>query len=178
MTTLTPDETILGLLAAHPRHGYHLLDTFHDSDQLGRVWNMSTSQIYAVIKRLERQGWISGQTVSSENAPPRTEYLLSEAGWAHLRAWLEEPNPSPSVRRVRVEFLSRLYVARLLEYPTAEIVARQRQRCEEERARHQRERQQDDPAGMGWLAAELVIAQLDAILTWMDRCIEFKEMPL
>jgi len=53
MATITPDETILGLLAVRERHGYDLLDCFRDPSQLGEVWNLSTSQLYAVLKRLE-----------------------------------------------------------------------------------------------------------------------------
>jgi DNA-binding PadR family transcriptional regulator len=170
MNALTPDETILGLLAAQPQHGYQLLEIFNDPDQLGLVWNMSTSQLYAVIKRLERQGFISGREVLTENAPPRTEYALTETGQSQLGAWLEEAYPSASVRRVRVEFLSRLYIARLLERPTASIVARQRQMCELERARHLHSRQSRNPQGMGWLTSEFVVAQLEAILQWIDRC--------
>jgi DNA-binding PadR family transcriptional regulator len=73
MSALTPDETIVGLLASQPQHGYQLLETFNRPDSLGNVWSLSTSQLYAVLKRLERQGWITGQPLASEIAPPRTE---------------------------------------------------------------------------------------------------------
>ena len=61
MSSITPDETILGLLAVRARHGYELLDCFRDPSQLGEVWKLSTSQIYAVLKRLESQGLTEGQ---------------------------------------------------------------------------------------------------------------------
>lgn len=169
MSGLTPDETILGLLAAQTRHGYELIDCFRTTAQLGRVWSMSTSQIYAVLKRLETQGLIDGRQVTQENAPPRTEYTLTEAGEVRLLAWLYAAAPSPSIRRVRVEFLSRLYIARLLNAPTGEIVREQRTACIHERERLRQEQEHAAP-GIDYLALEFVIGQLDAVLQWIDRC--------
>lgn len=169
MDTLTPDETLLGLLAAEARHGYQLIDCFRDPAQLGNVWALSTSQIYAVLKRLNAQKLIVGQTVTSADAPARIEYQLTPAGVARLEGWLTEPAPSASIHRVRVEFLSRLYIARLLNLPTRDLVHAQKETC---RARREARRVDRDcaPPGVGRLTLELEIAQLDAILDWIDRC--------
>lgn len=169
MSIPTPDETILGLLAVEARHGYDLLDCFHSNTQLGRVWNMSTSQLYAVLKRLQRQEEIVGRQVIVENAPPRTQYHLTEAGRARLMSWLDDPLPSGTIRHIRVEFLSRLYILRMLNLPTQHAVRCQRASCLRERARLAAERQSASP-GVGLLAVEFVIEQLDAVLRWLDRC--------
>lgn len=169
MRKLTPDDTLLGLLAADSQHGYQLLETFRDPQQLGRVWYVSTSQLYAVLKRLEQQGLIAGHQVACADAPTRTEYALTEAGQARLRAWLDEPNPSPSLRRIRVEFLSRLYIAGLLGDAAGPIIARQRAACER-RLEGLREKRAETAQGVGDLALEMVIAQLEAILGWLGAC--------
>ena len=70
---------------------------------------------------------------------------------------------------MRVEFLSRLFIARQLNIPTTPIVQRQRAACEAERQRLVEEQARKEP-GMGFLAQELVIAQLDAVLHWIGRC--------
>src|SRR5689334_14758006 len=129
MKQLTPDETLLGLLAAQARHGYDLLECFRDPSQLGRIWSLSTSQLYAVLKRLETQGLTVGIEVTCPDAPTRTEYSLTQAGQDQLIRWLNDIAPSSSVHRVRVEFLSRLYIARLLNIPTLDIVQRQKSVC-------------------------------------------------
>jgi DNA-binding PadR family transcriptional regulator len=165
----TPDETLLGLLAAQTQHGYQLLDSFRDPAQLGRVWNLSASQLYAVLKRLQSAGLIQGEQVASDDAPTRTEYRLTELGEACLAAWLNEQSPSASIRRIRVEFLSRLYIARLLNLPTIPIVRRQKVACERARADLLAERARAAP-GIEFLTLELQIAQLDAVLHWIDRC--------
>lgn len=169
MAQLTPDNVLLGLLAAQARHGYQLIDSFRDPAQLGEVWNLSTSQLYAVLKRLAAQGFIVGQEIESTDAPKRTEYTLTEAGMARLRLWLHEAQPASSIRHVRVEFLSRLYIARLLNMPTIPLVRRQKETCRQKRAELLEQRGLMSP-GVGFLALELVIAQLDAVLGWIDRC--------
>jgi len=169
MGSMTPDETMLGLLAVRARHGYDLLDCFRDPGQLGEVWQLSTSQLYAVLKRLEAQGLTQGHEVVVPDAPPRTEYELTDSGQARLHAWLNEKTPSPSIRRVRIEFLSRLYIARLLNIPTVPIVERQKVSCRTKRAELIDCLERAEP-GVGRLTLELVIGQLDWILQWLDRC--------
>lgn len=169
MSSLTPDETILGLLAVQARHGYELLECFRSTHQLGRVWNLSTSQIYAVLKRLEREGWIAGHEIVSENAPPRTEYTLTEAGEKRLHDWLHDPQPAASIRRIRVEFLSRLHIARQLNIPTNAVVRYQREACIAKCKQLAAEREHAEP-GIDYLALELHINQLEAVLHWIERC--------
>lgn len=169
MEHLTPDHVLLGLLAARSTHGYQLLDVFRQPHQLGRVWNLSTSQLYAVLKRLEQKGWIIGRAVTTSDAPTRTQYTLTALGQQQLDSWLFEPMPSPSIRRVRVEFLSRLYVAHQLNISVKPIITAQRKTCA---AQHRAliEEQAGSLAGVGALAVGLVIAQLEALLQWIDRC--------
>src|SRR5258705_6173077 len=169
MKSLTPDETILGLLAQQPRHGYELLDCFRDPGQLGEVWKLSTSQLYAVLKRLEAQRLTEGHEVLVPDAPARTEYRLTNAGEVRLQGWLNELSPSASVNRVRVEVLSRLYIARLIGVPTIPIVERQRASCLKRKSELIACLNSAVP-GVGRLTLELVIAQVEVILQWLDRC--------
>lgn len=169
MESLTPDETLLGLLASQPQHGYQLLECFRSPSQLGAVWNLSTSQLYAVLKRLAQQEFISGQERASSDGPNRVEYSITTKGQQCLMAWLEVERPSASIRRIRVEFLSRLYVARLLDLPTITLVQRQRAICRE-RLKELTAQRELLPPGVGYLALELMIAQLQTILQWIERC--------
>lgn len=166
MSVPTPDETILGLLAVRARHGYDLVESFQRADQLGRVWTLSTSQIYAVLKRLEREALISGHEVASPTAPTRTEYALTPGGEARLQTWLYRDPLSASVRRIRVEFLSRLFVARELGQPLDAILARQREVCEQARAERTAARLSAAPGVEAW-SLDLQIAQMDAVLSWI-----------
>lgn len=169
MSALTPDETTLGLLAIQKRHGYELLGCFCDKAQLGAIWKLSASRIYAVPKRMEQRGWIIGEEIAQPNAPPRTDYRLTSSGEKRLSDWLDDPCPSASIRRVRVEFLSRLYIARALHLPTIPIVQRQKRACSDELESLMARRYQV-AAGMSFFAPELLIAQLQAVLSGIDHC--------
>ncbi len=169
MSALTPDMVILGLLKYKPQHGYELLASFHDPDQLGRVWKISTSQIYNVLKRLEQQQYIIGQVVESDNSPARIEYHITDLGNAQLIAWLNEPHPSASVRKVRVEFISRLHIARLLHHPISPIIEAQQRACEDELLRLQAEHTHP-PMGTYSLITDFMLGQLQAILAWLPLC--------
>ncbi|GAB4477317.1 MAG: PadR family transcriptional regulator [Anaerolineae bacterium] len=166
---MVPDKVILGLLAAHPRHGYDLLNQFRSRDRLGRIWTMSTSQVYAVLKQLGQAGLITGRQVTSSDAPPRIEYTVTDAGRRCLEAWLNEPQPSTSIRRIRVEFLSRLYVAHLLGIPAEGIIERQRAACLKQIDYLRKERSRS-ASEFEHLTLDFVIGQLEAALQWLDQC--------
>lgn len=169
MAQLTPDDTILGLLAAMPRHGYELVEIFRDPAQLGRVWTLSTSQVYAVLKRLEQQGLTEGHEVAVPDAPVRTEYRLTEAGQARLHEWLFDEALSGSMKMLRVEFISRLYVLHMLRKPAHSLIQRQREACRKKLAELRSSRLPDTPP-VADLALDLAIRQLDEALQWLDHC--------
>ncbi len=130
MTRLVPDAVILGLLKYQPSHGYDLLKWFNSPKYLGRIWTMSTSQLYAVLKRLEEKGAIAGKEISMPNAPSRNEFHITELGEAWIQAWLFDSKPSASIHRIRVEFISRLFIAELLGLPKHKIIKLQQEECE------------------------------------------------
>jgi DNA-binding PadR family transcriptional regulator len=157
----------LGLIAVQPQHGYDLVAHFQSPEQLGCVWTMSQSQIYNVLKRLENQGFIVGQQVESEVAPTRTEYSITLDGIAELDAWLFEHQPSSSVRGIRVEFVSKLHICRLVRHDPEPIIAKQRAECVRQRDRILIQRERSDSVTEG-LALDFVISQLNAAIAWLD----------
>jgi DNA-binding PadR family transcriptional regulator len=170
MSIPVPDETILGILAAEPQHGYQLLVRFQSKADLGRVWTLSTSQLYAVLKRLESEGLIRGRNVEAGEGPTRREYSATAAGRRRLDEWLGETQLSSSIRQVRVQFISRLYVARMLSRSTRGIVARQRAVCNAQR--RQLVAARTAAPEMERLVLDFVLGQLDAVLSWIDTCEE------
>lgn len=167
MSKLSPDVVFLGLLEAQSCHGYQLLEHFRNPAQLGNIWNLSTSQLYAALKRLERAELIDGREEASEDAPIRTVYWLTEYGRARLDAWLYERAPSASTKHIRTEFLSRLYVSRLLNRPVEAIIAAQKEACRTYRDALIAKRQAL-PDGVGMLSLDLRAREMDVILDWLD----------
>ena len=167
MRTPVPDDLILGLLASRPQHGYELLAHFAAPAELGRVWTMSTSQIYAVLKRLDGLGLIRGRSRRGQDAPDRIEYSLTTSGQRRLNHWLLEEGVSASVRSIRVVFISKLHIAELLGRPTEPIIDRQRAACRARlRVLDSARRSATTPTEQRSL--EFVIGQLSAAIAWLD----------
>lgn len=167
MSRPIPDEVVLGLLKAKPAHGYDLLEVFNSPAQLGHCWRMSTSQLYAVLKRLERNGSVCGKEVPVINAPSRIEYEITVQGSQQLENWLSEPNPSASVHRIRVLFLSRIFIANLLKQPTDPIVKTQIASCQRQRDRFY-DQKENCKSDMEALTLDFIISQLDAAINWLE----------
>jgi DNA-binding PadR family transcriptional regulator len=169
MSKLSPDYVFLGLLEYQSCHGYQLQEHFRDPAQLGNIWRLSTSQLYAILKRLERDELIDGREEDSVDAPMRTVYWLTEKGQKVLSSWLDDPQPAASTRNIRTEFLSRLYIARLLGRPTRHIVEAQRAACERQRALLVAQREELGK-GAGYLSLDLSVAEMSVIMDWLVRC--------
>ena len=167
MRTPVPDDLILGLLAGAPMHGYDLLARFDEPSELGRVWTMSRSQVYAVLKRLEGNGLIRGRTKRGQDAPDRVVFEVTSAGRRRLENWLTASPLSSSVRSIRVEFISRLHVAERLGRPIGPIVDRQHGVCRERLSGLMAARQSAATPTEA-RSLDFVIGQQRAALAWLE----------
>ncbi len=163
-----PDEVILGLLRSKPAHGYDLLDSFRSPSQLGRMWTLSTSQLYSVLKRLEEAGEITGEQVYSDDAPVKVVYSVTSKGLSRLNNWLYDTDPSASIHRIRVLFLSRLYIADLLEVEREKIIRNQKKACIDQLNVFLDERKKTGNTFEN-LTVDFIIGQLNAAITWLDQ---------
>lgn len=171
MNRLVPDEVILGLLKAQPTHGYDLLSQFQSRQKLGRIWNMSTSQIYAVLKRLEDVDFIEGHQIDVDDAPSRVVYQITAHGENCLSTWLLDPDPPTSIHRIRVLFLSRIYIARLLDEPVDQILDYQKAACSRQYQTLLKAREEVDSL-FERLTLDYIIGQLDSVIFWLGHCRE------
>jgi len=94
-----------------PSHGYDLHQRL--TAELGNVWHLSQSQAYSVLKRLEQRGDIKAQRRAQTKQPARQVLHITATGRRRFKLWLEG-EAGASARTVRLEFLTRLYFARLL----------------------------------------------------------------
>ena len=106
---ISPEFALLGFLIAGPSHGY---DLHHRCVvELGLVWHLSQSQAYAILKRLEQHGDVSAQVVEQDKLPARQMLHITAQGRQRFDEWMEEI--SANSRSIRLEFLTRLYFARI-----------------------------------------------------------------
>ena len=176
-SALSPEYALLGLLAQAPAHGYELHQRL--MNELGQVWHVSLSQTYNILKRLEAQGDISGTLLPQEKLPPRQHYQLTQRGRDRLESWLRAPTGS-SVRAIRVEFITRLYFARLIgvDMPARLIQAQLDETRDGLQGLLKLKEQLPPSQTFNRLGLDLRLRQLHAVLEWLEEAqADFASLP-
>ncbi len=109
------EHAILGLLYFEQGggHGYDLARHFADDQALGNVLKLEPGMLYHHLKKMARTGWVTVDIEPQGTRPPRQVYTLTDEGTSELLRWLREP--VGHTREIRLEFLVKLYFARLLD---------------------------------------------------------------
>ncbi len=163
-------HAIAGILIDGPCHGYALRQRF--TSALGPIWRLPQSQLYAILHRLEEQGWVSSQRRTVGGRPPRTVYAATPAGARAALTWARAP--VRRARDIRVEFPAKLYILRrVAPHHVHELLERQHRALQrlEERFARQVTLPSDDPI-VGALALDLRRRQVAALRGWVERCSE------
>jgi len=105
----------LALLETGVRHGYDLHRLIGDDPVLRSIWRLGRSELYFLLRKLEKRGWITPHATELGHGPPRTTYAITSPGRSALRGWLASPVPTP--RDLRAEFLAKVYLGRMLAAP-------------------------------------------------------------
>jgi PadR family transcriptional regulator, regulatory protein AphA len=109
------EHAILGLLSIEEGsgHGYDLARNFSDGQPLAAVLRLEPGMLYHHLKKMEKAGWVTSAVVPQPSRPPRHVYQITESGRQELDRWLKEP--VTHTREIRLEFLVKLYFARLFD---------------------------------------------------------------
>lgn len=105
------EYALLGALRGGAKHGYEILQFFEA--RFGSAWYVSTSQLYALLKRLENRGWLRSSVEVQETRPSKRVFSLTSEGREAFDQWLF--SPTDHVRDLRVEFLAKLFFIRDLQ---------------------------------------------------------------
>lgn len=108
-TTLTVEYALLGFVYDRPIHGYEIYQQLSAPQGLWQVWRMKQSQLYALLTKLEEEGYLLTTLQPQEARPPRKVYSLTATGRAAFEQWLT--TPITHGRQMRLEFLAKLYFA-------------------------------------------------------------------
>ena len=83
------EVVVLGLLAEEPLYGYDLLERFRERS-MGFWVEVGKASVYQVLRRLEREGLVTGRSQEGPEGPDRRVYRITRTGRARLIAGLEE----------------------------------------------------------------------------------------
>ena len=168
-TGKSPKFALLGFLYIQRSHGYELHQRL--LKELGYIWNVSQSEIYNVLKRLETQGLVKSSVVEQKKLPARRLLRLTPSGRLHFETWLNTPGGT-SPRTIRLDFVTRMYFARqignlkvqdMLDHQVSEMRTNLRQ---------MESILTDMPLSQTFnrLGLEFQIFQRKAILDWLESC--------
>jgi PadR family transcriptional regulator, regulatory protein AphA len=165
---LTLEYALLGFVLQQPIHAYDIHRALREARGLGLIWRLKQSQLYALLTKLEEQGYLTSTTEPQGTRPPRRMLRLTDAGRQAFARWLAEPVTHG--RDIRQEFLAKLYFAQRDADPArlTELIDRQRQACLAQRTRLSAGAV--DGAVFDRLVQEFRVGQLDHVLAWLDRC--------
>jgi DNA-binding PadR family transcriptional regulator len=99
-TTVSPQPDLLGFLMLGPRHPYEFHQEFNR--ELGRVWHIGQSHLYAYLKQLAEAGLATVKTEAQPNRPSRNIYQITPAGQEAFLNWLHQPTQHS--RHIRLNF--------------------------------------------------------------------------
>lgn len=89
VVTSKVEVVVLGLLAEEPLYGYDLLERFR-ARSMGFWVEVGKASVYQVLRRLERDGLISGRAQEGPEGPDRRVYRITKAGRDRLTSGLSE----------------------------------------------------------------------------------------
>jgi len=100
---------VLGALHINKSHGYKLVKFLQDN--LDEICWLGRSQTYALLAKLEQEGLVTHERIEQMNLPARKVFSITQRGQDTLDNWILAP--VPHLRDLRVEFMIKLFFARL-----------------------------------------------------------------
>ncbi len=167
---LTTEYALLGFLHQQPMHGYEIHRHLSEAKGIGLVWHVKQNQLYALLGKLERKGYVTVEVEPQENRPPRKVFHLTDAGRTAFQLWVR--SPVKHGRKLRLDFLAKLYFARQ-EGPevVTRLIEEQRAACQEWLTEQQAKADaEQNGSPFDWLVYEFRVGQLEATLKWLDTC--------
>lgn len=112
------EHALLVSLSERPASGLDLTRRFDAS--IGYFWSATHQQIYRVLGRMERDGWVHSTVVAQRGRPDKKVYEVTGPGRLELQRWLAEPpGPEPLRSEVMVRFRGASYGDRATVLDTA-----------------------------------------------------------
>jgi PadR family transcriptional regulator AphA len=102
---VSAEHALLGILMTGPKYGYELHR--YISIHMSQFWDLSMSQVYALLKRMENDTMVVSQEKWQKTRPPKKIFTLTPRGKDTFLHWLAAP--VEHVRDMRIEFMAKLF---------------------------------------------------------------------
>jgi PadR family transcriptional regulator, regulatory protein AphA len=161
---------LLGLLYQKPMHGYDLYKELTSLPPVAMIWQIKMSQLYALLDKMEQEGYLASVLIPNETRPAKKQYHLTEQGQASFTQWVKSPVAHP--RDIRQNFMARLYFANRMGFDEVkELVKQQRAACRSwESAISLQKKQLLPEQSFEKIVYNYRQTQVNSILAWLDEC--------
>ena len=157
---------ILGMLD-EPASGYDLKQRLDKGLQY--FWGAESSQVYATLKGMEKDGLVRSTKEKSDKGPERRVYARSAAGESELNDWLEK---EPELGQARLGLLAQMYfLGRSTDSKLSSEFLRNVRRRFAERLATYEELIDADQAPAEKMVLDMELRALRARLEWCDETI-------
>ena len=166
---LSPEYVLLGILMTGPKHGYEMHSYF--SSHMDQFWRLSMSQIYALLKRMEKNGVVISKSEWQNNRPPKKIFSITQTGKEGFLNWVY--SPVNHVRNLRIEFMAKLFFINELKLKrAADIIDKQIAILREtlHLLQHPKEKTMDE---FQKALHSFKISQTTSAIAWLKECKTF-----
>jgi DNA-binding PadR family transcriptional regulator len=159
---------LLGFLKKNPRHGYDLYQELSEPEGLWQVWRMKQSQLYALLNRLEEQGYLAFSREAEGSRPPRKMYRMTPSGREAYASWVRAPVERG--RQFRLDLWIKLFFAhREGGAVVTELLDAQQAACLDwQRELEEKGVSREDAEPYRRVVHQYRAGQVQAMLDWLD----------
>jgi len=163
VTNMSVSNTLLGLLASEPAHGYTLKQRY--DRRFSPVKPLAAGQVYASLARFERDGLAVVTGTEDGSGPSRILYAITADGVTAWETWMYTPEPpsahatSALLTKVTLALIAGRDADAVLDAQRSVHLARMRELTAAKGA----------AASSQLLAVTYELAHLDADLRWIEE---------
>jgi PadR family transcriptional regulator AphA len=162
-TKPSTEYVLLGTLFSGQKHGYEIMQFLESA--LESTWRVSTSQLYVLLKRLEREGLLQSSVEAQETRPSKRVFSLTPVGTNAFLEWLR--SPVNHVRDLRIEFLAKLFFFRHLSLQGGNDLVNAQVKALEEIKGWIQKRQDRENDPFNKLVLGIKVMTVESWLTWL-----------
>jgi PadR family transcriptional regulator AphA len=162
---------LLGYLVEGPKYAYELNQEF--SQSLGKIWRLGQSMLYAQLQNFLNDGLLEMEIIPQPSRPARKVYKLTLPGKEFFFNWLQQPEEH--LRNIRLEFLIRIYFFNRLGIQGLENLVIKQKTLLQEKINSLACETLESEDGYWRLVLEFRRGQTEAVIHWLDFCLDFKK---
>lgn len=159
------EYALLGSLMSGPKHGYELMRFL--GEFLESTWRVSASQLYSLLKRMEKEGSLRSSMEAQDRRPSKRVFELTRKGRSVFGDWLRRP--VRNVRDIRTELIGKIFFFHQLRLSGASTLVTDQILILEEFTRQLLDRRNKEADPFSRLVYGYKLESAHSALTWLQN---------